>query len=554
MISQRIRQSRMRGAAVIVLTALAALVVAFLLNTGVPSFNGVVQQPPTAGNNSDVEYTDTRDREIQSIANQVPSNVHNSRDGLGFEKVSAVIHLLGYERAPAPNVSIEIVPSDSGLGDAVTLTSDANGQLHVPDAALGAVYTLTILTKPWRFLGAMSISREWVASRHSVMTLRRLNSLSLEVKYADGVTYQGYIEVAQSAGGIRKVDVGADGKASFLPDSNATTGEIRVRSRRVGFEDIRMTIDIPRMPSTFEIVMPFSEVRGGILVAELQGFDGVRRVDLTITGADDPMRHKGRVGETQVPTGQPYRSPLLVPGTYVVTIRDASLLNGAKIHQTTPLFAPAWQAVVEILDGAETVVEPMPLLTSGVKAKILASDGTACFPAILATVAEAATSWQLIEKREDGYFMPAPRPIGVSNTAGVTFIYGLIGPEAEIVIDAMGYESRNLTIQLRPGELLDVGTITLNPAKGEITVEVERQDRVVGAEYEVLLLQTGGRNVMPPVRFVGERFVLDRLDLRRYTVSLRATSSDVITNAKNVVLDQDAPTAVVTFRMRPVSE
>lgn len=84
------------------------------------------------------------------------------------------------------------------------------------------------------------------------------------------------------------------------------------------------------------------------------------------------------------------------------------------------------------------------------------------------------------------------------------------------LVEALGYEPKLVDVSVKPGEILDLGKIALEPAKGHISIKLtNRRD---GASYYVALLEPGAGPLCKPIQTDKDSLSFEALAMRRYVV------------------------------------
>lgn len=100
---------------------------------------------------------------------------------------------------------------------------------------------------------------------------------------------------------------------------------------------------------------------------------------------------------------------------------------------------------------------------------------------------------------------------------GVAVMTGVPSGPRVLKVEARGYEPKLIEVNGRPGEKVDLGTVTMVQASGRITVKL--LNRREGAQYRVYLMgPRGGSMVERKLDVTNESVVFERLPRREYVV------------------------------------
>lgn len=437
--------------------------------------------------------------------------------------------------------------------DRAMFTSDAAGRVFPPP--LGETWTINLQTSGWRFhkpgLEVLddppnrSMSGRSRGDRSREICVQRVQHLHISFRYADGRSYSGFAQFKMDTRlpVTRRVEdhvaawhAGAGSKLSVAADS-----------ARVGFASARVDLEVTESAEqSFEIILPASDTGEGIIELDLGRFDagtpvvwGIKRVT-----ADD-VEETAYVGLpcTQLDT---VSSGPLTRGTYRVYAYQASTIeNGHEKHGLQ------WKSDLVQLHELDIVrLTAAPKRGSGVRAKIVSETGEPLCPAILRSKSESYVSWPSELARAPGAAAGNSKEPRFTDKQGDVVCLGLWPGSVDIQAEAPGYEVRVVSVEVVPGQTLDVGTITLCRARGSIDIVVIGDSATDEAEYELILLQPRGVALNEPVRFKGTRFRINDLPLRTYTVCLNDTSEQTGASSQNIDLTVEVASRQVTFQMR----
>jgi len=452
-----------------------------------------------------------------------------------------------------PVAEVEVLIRQTGEEDWSKYVSDTRGivvppypdrtecELHLPDDA-------------WRFVinpfrGVFSDHIKRLVNQDTTIRIAPNHAFSLTVEYADGQPYTGRLSARSTRGPPRELETDESGKAVFDPPVGSTHTVFRVVSRRPGFNWVQVEAQGGIGPQSLTITLPASDDGGGLIAIDLSEFSGGQLL-VAIVPHEDPLRRRRGSRETGIESGGTYTSSVLEAGAYRIDVRHERM-SPEQLIQSTNEIPPGmvWSGIVEVYDGQTSHVRAQPAQTVTARARIVDASGNPVPGALLSIPLTSMPRWSVIERGAPGAVRPGS--YGIADEDGIATLVGVLPDIAELHAVARGYTTQVVPVALRPGEVNDLGTVTIVPAGGTITVTIEREDEVDG-EYELVLFETGeGVPVLPRLRFEGREHKIEGLPPGRYTVAVRAVDDAVIGNAQNVVLSQNEPDAELVFRMRP---
>jgi hypothetical protein len=448
--------------------------------------------------------------------------------------------------------------------------TDERGQLVI--SAVAGTSGLVELTEPgWRlattpftFLNTRTqrVFGFHEQSRSLTITVERYVELEVQVRYADGVPYSGAVQcvLSPSRGRVpQSRDADSAGRATFEV-SVRESWIIAAPAHRPGFEHGHAVFE-PEVASEYPARLmlelpPVSERENGVFEVDLAATSDDKRFTLLIHGISEgrwPPPPQERLREELIPGGQIYTPRAMPPGLYTVTV-----LEGYRQTVDNPTGAGSlvWRSDVLTLEANRIKRVTPRLLAAGViKATIVSAiDGKPLVPAIMH------------EHKTNGggiaWHTPGLRPPGSSGTGvdlysmadehGKVALSGVFPGELTIEVEGKGHEIRTFDVTVGPGQVLDLGTIVLQQAQGKIEIIIHNRDP--DATYQLYVFYTFGVHILGPVEFTGNRYVIENIPPRMYSIALSPIGGRWIRDpaqAPNVELTETEPHKVVEFMFTP---
>lgn len=347
-------------------------------------------------------------------------------------------------------------------------------------------------------------------------------ALRLRCQYADGlpVTDSIYIWSDEPAdrwdGGLS-----ADGTVTFTVPIDRPL-KCKVITWRVGFEHTGTQISAEELASGKEllIIVPVeNRPVGGIRVVFPEG-GSPEAGNLILESLWGPSLHPFEVRQTAI------EIPRLMPGKgYRASICGCG----------TRAWRSAW---VEVKSKEATVLTVVWEQGAVVRARLLGPDGN---PMKLGAIRLPYGDYLGFDKQRP----EAPREQW-ADEAGNVVISGLPSGESQIEFEAWGMEPQSRVVNLKAGEELDLGTIFLSEAVGEVEVNLVGMQE--GKAYAVYVGRptNGGCIYWPLIPVVDGRATIKRLALRSYSIgAIFAKGGTCI--AKLVELTTSQPMTSITL-------
>lgn len=217
----------------------------------------------------------------------------------------------------------------------------------------------------------------------------------------------------------------------------------------------------------------------------------------------------------------------LAPGTYRVLLSTRGGATGAV--------ALAWRSEPIELKARDTVVvKAVPEPTASVRAKLIDVNAFAIEGGTL----RISNGQYLHFKRGARGGSPVPKGV-LSDKSGTLNLAGLPAGKYWLEAEAWGKEPAFVQVNLRPGDVVDVGNIVLWDAIGEVKIELTGMQE--GLEYSVLVgrADTGGP-IQPALPVQGGRISLSKLPVRAYQISAVLRGGGAVATVR-VELTPDQP-------------
>jgi len=263
----------------------------------------------------------------------------------------------------------------------------------------------------------------------------------------------------------------------------------------IGYGEQRHYVERSRLFDGARILIMLTSsptAQGGLLEFDWTGYEA----EVLVTEITQPGG-KLVLGGGRDYDGPPYRSHLLRPGEYVLRIKGK----------------PGWESPsFRIEPRSVTRLEYADLPQAEVSVLVVDENGDPIGKALLT--------------RNHATYPNLDRPFRAQPGAALTEVSGkatlknVPSGSQTFLIEAQGYEPVLVAQDLAPEQTNDLGTVTLRPCTGKITV------RLVGMRekqtYSVMLLQPGGSGVRVVKDLTVDEVVLETLPARKYVVAVVA--------------------------------
>lgn len=339
--------------------------------------------------------------------------------------------------------------------------------------------------------------------RSEVVTLCPAKSVRLVVRYADLASFEGEVSVAyrhldaSQTGFERSRTFALDSQSDIHVERVPQRGELEVvaRSRRAGFRGMhRVVVPTEDIQGVFEIVVPATAEEAGVRVKLGEVPDKVI-VQIVV----------------MVQTGTPVGGGQSEGGSDFVQM---GLRTSEKLRILVTTETMAWESELFPLQPGE-IREFTPKLERycSCKARIVDENGSPIWPSMLNGYPDRYANWFLARtsRRWDGRENKKWRQCWV-NQRGDATITDMPAGNRRIAAEADGYESREFEIELKPGEVHDLGEIRLKKAAGVIVIRLTNYDAT--KPYYASLGQPKSGLVSVPVAFTGGTCRLENVPYR----------------------------------------
>lgn len=453
------------------------------------------------------------------------------------------------------------------------LTTSGEGRIRVSGVHLMWI-GVRVESREWRIDARSPIPSRtsvddagWHFSGSGVFILDALQMLRVDVRYSDGMSYEGPLQVTSGpdpdenpfASGTDSYYVAAGSVEAMVPRGQVI--DFQVESRRPGFSHayLRFAAD-DILPGVVELEVQREESPRGVFEIDLSAYSPDDRLLVEVGPAMWPIENRYQV---RVRGGAIHATPPRRPGEYRIAVRDdpgASHQEGELPRGIKPASLRMWELETITLPPSETVrVIAMPRTASAVRAKVVNESGEPLMPGRLfvETFIKLPTAWAFLEsrfyhtRREDGQTVRRTWAPGFTDSDGVAVLPTVAPGRRTICVDAPACDIAFMEVDCRPGEIHDLGTIVLRPASGVIEVEVTNWDPSLN--YTVTLAAWASMPIVHRLPMTGSTHRFERLSCRWYTISVENVEAKVGATSQNARLSDDETHAKLTFELLPAA-
>lgn len=330
----------------------------------------------------------------------------------------------------------------------------------------------------------------------------RTTRVSVTVAFADGQWFEG------PAGAIiegpeqgkdppnQLFTVIAGQNASFEVPLKYKSVRIGVRADRPGYRVINEWIFASGELPAFQHLLIPPEPDQFTLVLHLEQWGAKESVNIVVSdaGGTDWVTAGAAGGQTW----RTLDSPLLF--TCVVRVTGDSGVWRSELFKASP--------------GTTREFSPVAATPFAVRARFKDPQGNVLTKAVINTLPGAYPDWKSLSNHSPSYDVGRSTSfLARTGKLGIAEIRNLCPGEVELVFEAYQFEPVTRAIKGRPGELVDLGDITLEPATARIEVHVRNRNPDVG--YYVWLCAPGTPGTMGLARNVKEDLTTFEKQARR---------------------------------------
>lgn len=460
-------------------------------------------------------------------------------------------------RSGAPATGVDVQVSHHGAGHprtpetrTETLTTDLSGTITFQFSASVPTFRIRLRSRGWRIADqSRGEEGEWYFGSPGLPTiLERIEKMDVVVRYADGVPYDGVLTLLPRGKDDSGVSRTTDRYevAGGAVQIDALVGEafvVSVQTRRPGFSGASAESS-PEAPlrTGAELVLEYDETDFGIIEVELTAFSPADSLRLMVaeTGPNPSSAYGGSVRG-----GGVHPTTRLAPGEYRVVVReDVDKMSGLRGRLPfKPVSVRLWESGPVTVAAGETVrVVAEARLAGAVRARIVDENGQPLSPAglFIELGTKRPLDWRYLERnyRDEGmwlHFTPH-----LADEHGVATQPNVAAGKVTLYAEAPGYDYEHIEVECVSGQVIDIGTIQLQPASGVIDVEIKNWDS--GRRYTLDLYPFGGGGLIRSIEVDGPSYRFERLSLRWYSIA-----PNIAASSQNVRLSPDEPYAKVTF-------
>lgn len=396
--------------------------------------------------------------------------------------------------------------------------SDANGVLPVT-ALPGHKVSVQVNDSDW---GALPLEFDCRAADHAaekVIRLHPLFTVAVRAQFEDG-------EPVTSSGGFHALgvlntfdlDEAGYAKVRRVPSAEGLTCTI-YSGYRAGYARHQVPVSAHELKTATEllIVVPkSSEPFGMIRLLFDEPTAAASRVIIECSN-DGPQEASIRRGSRS------WDSP--------------KLLSGPE-YRITLVGELAWQSPwVGVPTGAMTELRVVPTAGANVRATLLTETGAP----LSGGTAKLKDGGAVAYGERNVPRLPAAM---LSNDAGEIVLRGIPAGSHVIEFHAWGRATVQVSVVVAPGETLELGSITLDPALGSIRVALVGVQE--GKSYDVYLTDFNAAILAPATRTAGQEVTFERLTLHKYVVAVTLAGGGTVASA-DAFLDESNTTATVNI-------
>lgn len=359
------------------------------------------------------------------------------------------------------------------------------------------------------------------------VVVRRLRTISVRIVYDTGELYSGRAGVSQ----------GESGWSQWHP---VESGVLQAELPLAGDANITAYVDRPGYSRVASRVLTASELQTGAMpeLVITKNNTGTGSILLDMTSHPDAGLFSYRLSsawsagsgfsDTPMPPSRLYTIEVVRAGQHVVSVTVDDLV---------------YSQTVEVTSGAVTTVLVRATKAASARVRIVDSAGEQ----IVGGVLRLAAPWHSAYPARDRAGVEA-----VSNNNGIAVLGRLPSSLTSLQVEAEGFDPTIVPVVLTSGVEADLGTVSLVPASGKITVRVINGED--GAAYNVGILQPGGggNSMGRPLPATGT-IEFSSIPCRSYTVFLIRSSGGAAVS-QHVTLTKDAPEVEVEIDAAKLNE
>lgn len=343
-----------------------------------------------------------------------------------------------------------------------------------------------------------------------VVRLRKTHQIQVYIKYADGVPFEGPAGLsvyAEDDSGFllqsRRVVVAGEYVTFEIPDRHGKV-TIGAGADRLGFRTNSEWRFVGNEIEAFLTLVIDADPDQFVLIVHFENWPGAESVEVEVCGASGNAHV-----EASVPAGKSWKT--LRAHNYGGCIVKA---RGKAGIWRSEYFLPK--------PGTTKELVAIPMKGFRVRARLVDAAGQPVYPGYINSLESAYPSWRLVSKASvtEDVCRSAEFMTRVGKT-GVGELLDLYPGEVDLIFDAWNYEVMRKTVVGREGEVIDLGDVTLEPARGRIEVVLENRNPEI-AYYVWLFSPVGGDTIALNRDLRVDLSVFERIARRAYVVHVAA--------------------------------
>lgn len=346
------------------------------------------------------------------------------------------------------------------------------------------------------------------------VVVRRLRTISVRIVYDTGELYSGRAGVSQ----------GESGWSQWHP---VESGVLQAEVPQAGDAKVTAYVDRPGYSRVASRVLTVSELQTGA-VPELvitRNKTATGSILLDMTSHSDAALFSYRLS-SEWSAGSGFSDTHLPPSrTYTIeAVRAGQHLLSVNVDELV------YSQTVEVTADTVTTVMVRAIKSASARVRIADSNGAQ----ITGGVLRLAAPWHSAYPARDRTGVEA-----VSGPDGVAVLRRLPSSLTTLQVEAEGFDPAVVPVVLHPGVEADLGTVSLVPATGSISVRVIHRDPSLS--YCIGILQPGGGNGAKPVPLpTSGTIVFGKVPCRSYTVFVQLAAGGPVVS-QSVTLTTEAP-------------
>lgn len=346
------------------------------------------------------------------------------------------------------------------------------------------------------------------------VVVRRLRTISVRIVYDTGELYSGRAGVTQ-------------GESGWSQWHSVESGLLQAEMPRSGDAKITAYVDRPEYSRVASRVLTVSELQTGampeLVITKNKTATGSILLDMTSHSDAGVFSYRlssewsagSGFSDTHLPPSRTYTIEAVRAGQHLLSVTVDDLV---------------YSQPVEVTAGTVTSVMVKAIKSASARVRVVDSEGAPVAGGVL----RLAAPWHSAYPARDRTGVEA-----VSDSDGVAVLRRLPSSLTGLQVEAEGFDPAVVPVVLHPGVEADLGTVSLVPATGSISVRVINRDPSLS--YSIGILQPGaGSGAKPGPLPASGLVVFGKVPCRSYAVFVQlATGGHVV--SQSVTLTKDVP-------------